>query len=57
VSQQPGHLNPHHPVLKTFDAPTLLTCCATGFYGYMLYAMVHDRAMLRRYKVGTSNPR
>eukprot|EP00873_Tetraselmis_striata_P000460 jgi/Tetstr1/420724/TSEL_011807.t1 len=45
-----GHAEPAHPVLKTFDAATLLTCCAAGFYGFMLYAMVHGRLVAHRYK-------
>lgn len=51
-----GHAEPAHPVLKTFDAATLLTCCAAGFYGFMLYAMVHGRLVAHRYKVPPPPP-
>lgn len=32
------------------ELPTVLCCLATGFNGYMLYAMVHDRLLTQRYK-------
>ena len=40
----------HGPEFRMLDLATILICLATGFYGFMLYTMVHDRLLFDRYK-------